>query len=336
MNPVLSAVVITPDDWRTMRRTLAALRAQTVASQLEVVLVGPDFKALEVPSNELAPFASVRQARFHRREMGHATAQGVRAATTDLVWFTEDHCYPLPGCMEAIVNHFTDPQLVALGPTLVNGNPRSLTSWTQFVMEYGPYSAVGAKGQARQIPGHNSCYRRSALLALEPDLDHQLEVETLMQWDMADQGLKLINTADVVTRHYNTSNWKSYLSFSWVFPRTFAAHRGLREGRLARLKLGLLWPLIPVLRFKRLWPLAFRLVGARRAMWLAPGLLLNLVASGASEAKGYLTGDGANCQQGFELEFHRERFFAQGDSFPSAEELAAPSQSTAHSNSAID
>lgn len=328
MNPRMSVIVITPDDWTNMRRTLAALRAQTVAADLEVVLVAPNHAALDLPPSLVAPFAAVRKVIFEQPSRGHATAQGVRGATTDLILLTEDHCFPMPDMVAAMLACFEDPDLIAVGPTVINGNPRSLTSWTQFIMEYGIYSRAGTKGQTRQIPGHNGAYRRSSLLHYARTLDEHLEVETLMHWDMADRGLKLINAGAPMTRHFNTSKASACLWFSWVFPRTFAARRvALQPGD--RAKLALLWPLIPILRFRRLWPVAFRLLGLRRALTLIPSLFANLVVSGASEGRGYLTKIGVSRVVAFDLEFHRERFFADGDALPEPDELSdtAPTNS---------
>lgn len=322
MKPRMSVVLVTPDNWQNMQRTLAALRAQTVASQLEVVLVGPNESALDVPPSLIAPFAAVHKVAFEYRAMGHAAAQGVRAATSDLVLFTEDHCYPMPDLASAMLVCFEDPSVIAVGPTVVNGNPRSLTSWTQFIMEYGAYSRAGVKGQARQIPGHNSAYRRSALLHYAEALDEQLEVETLMHWDMADRGMKLINVGAPVTRHFNASKGWACLSFSWIFPRTFAARRVACQPK-DRAKLALLWPLIPILRFARLWSVAIQLLGLRRTLLVSPSLIANLIVSGASEGLGYLTKTGASDVAAFDLKFHRERFFAVGDALPEPDELRA-------------
>jgi hypothetical protein len=321
MKPQISVIVITPDDWTNMRRTLAALRAQTVASDLEVVLVGPNDAALDLPPALVAPFAAVRKVIFDHPQMGHATAQGVRAASTDLILLTEDHCYPMPDFVAAMLACFEDPDVIAVGPTVVNGNPRTVASWTQFIVEYGSSSHAGTKGQARQIPGHNGAYRRSALLHYASNLDEQLEVETLMHWDMADRGLKLINAGAPVTRHFNASKGWACLWFAWVFPRTFAARRVALHPE-DRAKLALLWPLIPILRFRRLWPVAVQLLGFRRALTLIPRLFAGLVVSGASEGLGYLTKIGSNSGTYFDLEFHRDRFFTTGDRFPEPEELS--------------
>lgn len=321
--PVLSAIVMTPDTWHTMRRTLAALRGQTLRHSIELVLVGPSLEALDVPEAEIAGFAQVRKtaAPPNSRILGESSAAGVRSASAALVVFTEDHCFPEPGWAEALVKFHADGNWAGVEPTFINGNPDSVASKVQFLVEYAHSAPGEAKGEAPFIAGHNSCYRRDALLHYDRDggLADWLEVEFLMHQDMGRRGLRLGRSAEARTHHYNCSRVGATLSFSWVFPRVFAAHRARRLGPVQRLKLALTWPLIAPLRFQRIWPLAWRLYGTAAALRLSPLLLANLMVSAASEGAGYVLGAGRHPELAFGLEFHRDRFFRSGDRFPDVE-----------------
>jgi hypothetical protein len=298
---------------------LAALAAQSIACDLEVVMVGPRGAATNLPSELTGEFADFVSVDYVGDKLGRAVELGMRAATSPVVWLTEDHCFPEPGCAVAILERFEEDSVAAVGPTVINGNPRTLTSWTQFVIEYGTYSPCGEKGSSRQIPGHNSAYRVSALEQFD-NLDRWFEVETLLHWEMNQRGMTLINASEPTTRHFNASRWYGGLRFCWLFSRTFAAYRSAAMPE-SRIRLALLWPLIPVVRFRRLWPLAVRLVGWRRAVLIGPNLLANLIVSGIGEGIGYITGTAAPFEKTFELEFHRDRFFSDADSFPDAQQL---------------
>jgi hypothetical protein len=312
--PALSVLVFTPDAPATMRHTLAALGRQTLRAQIEVVLVGPTESALRVPDESIAGFAAVQRVVVERFEsLGQVTAAGVRAASAALVALTEDHCHPHPGWAEALVARHAQGDYAAVGPTVHNANPATLPSWQQFLVEYAGFSAIGAKGAARMIPGHNSCYRRADLLHYEPDLAWWLECETLMHWDMAERGRTLWLDAAAQTDHWNCSRFGPTLRFSWLFPRVFAARRCRVISAAERAKLALLWPLIPPLRLCRTWPLAVAALGRRRALRVLPGLFVNLVVSGASEATGYLFGEGDRAHTTLDLEFHRDRFMRSAE-----------------------
>ena len=311
--PCLSAILVTPDDWTNMLQTLAALRAQSIRERIELVFVGPSLSALEAPESAVGGFAALRKVALPEMALlGAAYAAGVRTATAPLVAFTEDHCYPEPDWAEFFCCRHATGEWAGVGPTVINANPASTASWAQFIIEYGPYSESAPKGPSRQIPGHNSCYRREELLKYEPNLADWLECETLLQWDMARRGLRLYLDPQVRTHHWNCSRMLPTLWFAWYFSREFAAYRIRDITAGERAKLALLWPLIPVVRLKRVWPCMTSLLGRRHAAAILPAVAMNLLVSGAAEGLGYLTGKVGAPQQCFDWEFHRERFLRRG------------------------
>ena len=56
--PALSAILWTPDTYWTLRRTVSALREQTVRDRIEVILVGPSSSALDGAASDLDEFAA--------------------------------------------------------------------------------------------------------------------------------------------------------------------------------------------------------------------------------------------------------------------------------------
>jgi hypothetical protein len=312
--PVLSAILVTPDDWTNMRNTLQALRLQTICEQMELVLVGPSLDAVTAPESEIAPFFRVQKVVVRgMKTISHSYAEGVRAATSPLVVITEDHCYPEPEWAELFVRRHASGNWAGVGPTVINANPAYIASWAQFLTEYGHYSEAGPKGPSRQIPGHNSCYRREELLAYGSELDDWMECETLMHWDMSDRGLGLFLDPEIRTHHWNVTRLWQTFGFSWYFLRQFAAYRARRMTPLRRATFALLWPLIPVIRLKRIWPIMTSLLGHRRALTILPAVALNLLVSGAAEGLGYASGKAGPLQNMLDREFHRERYLRPGE-----------------------
>jgi hypothetical protein len=134
-----------------------------------------------------------------------------------------------------------------------------------------------------------------------------------MQWDMVDRGLKLYEDMEVRAHHWNCSRLLHSLGFSWYFSREFAAFRVRHITSTERAKLALLWPLIPAIRLKRLWPCMTLLLGYRGATRMLLPVALNLLVSGAAEGLGYLTGKVGSSQKCLDREFHRERFLRSGE-----------------------
>ncbi|MDA0323406.1 MAG: hypothetical protein O2923_11930 [Verrucomicrobia bacterium] len=319
--PAISAIVITPDTWHTMGNTLAALQTQTIRAQIQLVLVGPTLEALAVPDDVLAGFHSVERVSAPSvSSLGEVTAAGVRGATAPIIALTEDHCYPAPDWAEKILRRYAEGEWAGVGPTVTNANPNTISSCVQFIMDYGSSSPLGPKGSQRQLPGHNSSYRREDLMAYEPDLAWWLEVETILHWDMVEKGSRLYADPDVHAFHWNCSRFWPTLQFSWAFSRVFAAYRCARLTPTERVKLAVLWPLIPLARIRRIWPIMTATLGHARALGALPAMFLNLVVSGAGEGLGYVSGEAGSLRRCLDLEFHRGRFLH------ASERIQVPSQ----------
>src|ERR1041385_5114092 len=100
----LSVVVITPDVYTTVQKTIKHLRAQRVCARIELILVAPSVAQMNLDQDALSDFC-----RYKVIEVGpvsstaRARAAGVRNATAPVVAFAEDHAYPAPGWAEALI-----------------------------------------------------------------------------------------------------------------------------------------------------------------------------------------------------------------------------------------
>ena len=86
--PAMSVVIVTPDCYETIGKTMSHLRAQTVRDQLEIVIVGPSTSIVENHVSELACFRTTRVVELERiRSIAQANAAGARAASGPVVAF---------------------------------------------------------------------------------------------------------------------------------------------------------------------------------------------------------------------------------------------------------
>jgi len=298
--PQLSVIVITVDDGRTVATTLRHLRAQTAWDQLEIVVVAPQPVAV----------AGFRWVRSVVAEVGRSTAAaraaGVRAATTPVVAFVEDHSFPEPGWAAALLMAHKQP-CAGVGPVMGNANPATLTSWANLIIEYGPWLAPQAGGPVVLIPGHNSSYKRAVLLAYGDRLEAMLDAEGVMHWDLQARGETLWLEPTAKTNHCNFSRIGPSVTLRFYGGRLFASARCREWSWWRRAMYGVAAPLIPLVRFGRI-------VGAGRIPWRAvPVTLAGLVVDGFGEFIGYLTGGGNAIGVLSDLEFHRERFLTAAD-----------------------
>ncbi len=306
--PVLSVVVGTPDTFDTPRLLLKFLAAQTIADQIEIVLVAPSAEWLRLDEEALQPFAAYKIIEIGPiQSLATLQAAGVRAASAPLVAFSEDHAFPSPNWAEALVAAH-QPGYAAVFPAIRNANPDHPMAWADALLCYGAWLGEQQAGIIQYAPWHHSCYARDALLAYGDRLTSMLEAQTVLQDDLRRQNLVLFLEPHATIRHVHVSRLTAWLPSVYYLGRLYAAYRSKQWSPARRLVYGFGSPLIPVLRFARSIRL-LRGVGVPRTQWLrvAVWLVVGLSASAIGECMGYLRGEGNSKTRLLPYEFHRWR-----------------------------
>src|SRR3954464_7147938 len=79
--PDLSVVLITPDSFETVRRTVECVVAQTVRERIELVIIAPTAARIAIDRALVAPLAGVQLVTLDSlTPAGPARAAGIRAA----------------------------------------------------------------------------------------------------------------------------------------------------------------------------------------------------------------------------------------------------------------
>jgi hypothetical protein len=312
--PRLAVVLVTPDGIEGIVRTLAALRAQTARSQLELILVAPGIAPLDADDPRLEGFVAVQL--VEAREMpstGAAVAAGVRAATAPLVVCAEEHSYPEPDWAANLIEAHEGPW-VAVGGGLANANPGTATSWAHLYSDFGPAVLPAPSGEAGELPSHHTSYRRDALLAYGDELDRMLEVEWVLQEDLRARGGRLYRQPDAVSWHLNVSRIGSAFRSEYLGGRSFGANRAdLRGWSVARRWLYVAAsPLLPAVRLARALR-DLRRTNAGLVARVLPVLTLGLIANSAGQALGYALGPGGAARRRLDIELRRHRHVIERD-----------------------
>ena len=227
------------------------------------------------------------------------------AARAPIIAFAEDHSFPQEGWAAAIVDAHREPH-AAVGPAVHNANPGTMVSWADLLMGYGPWLAPTTSGPRDHLPGHNTSYKRAALLAFGDDLPALIESETPMQWRLREAGHGLYLDARARVAHTNFERLPTWLFVSYHAGRVFAATRALAWPWWHRAAFALATPLVPLVRLRR------HLGQARSAGWpwsrvarLAPTLLIGLIADGIGQGMGVIGGAGRSRETLVAWEFYR-------------------------------
>jgi hypothetical protein len=303
----MSVIVITPDRYETVRKTMRHLRAQTVKDRLEIVLVVPTREEAEIDESELKEFCQYRILEVGEvTSIAGANAVGVRHAAAPIIALTEDHSFPDPDWAEALIRAHCQPY-AAVGPVVRNANPNSIVSWADLLIGYGPWLDPAPAGTVDYLPGHNSSYKRAVLLEYGDELEAMLEAETILHWDLRAKGYQLYLEPAAKTAHANFGRLSSWMPVQFHWGRLFAANRAQRWPWRRRMFFAAGSPLIPLVRLGRvireLWH-----PGRQRGLifWVLPALLLGLCLDGLGQMMGYAFGAGNATQRLGRAEFHRE------------------------------
>jgi hypothetical protein len=306
--PEMSVVLVSPDGLEAVRRTLQHLRNQTARDRIELVIVAPSHAGPGSHSIDLDGFAAVRLVEAGPlRSTGTAFAAAVRVAGGPIVGCVEEHSFPEPGWAEAIIEAHRRPW-DAVGGALENANPATRTSWAALISDFGSAVPPIEPGEASELPGHQTAYKRSVLLRYGSELDHMLEVEWVLQEDLRASGGRLFREPRAVSHHLNASRLRSHLWAQLNGGRLFAGNRArLRGWSRAR---RLLWvagsPLLPLVRLAQALPHARRAYPAAIAP-LIPVLALGLTANSLGQMLGYAFGAGQAGQQRTTIDLQRRR-----------------------------
>ncbi len=327
--PDLSVIVLVPDRFETVARTVRHLTGQTACDRLELVFVSPQ-PALAIPEDAVMPcwgwfVVSVDQL----TSTSDARAAGIRRARARLVALVEDHCFPAPTWADALIRAHAEPW-AGVGPAVFNANPATRVSWANLLIEYGPWIAPRKNAEWSHIPGHNSSYKRDVLMTCGERLGTLMEAESVLQWDLQRAGHRFTVERSAITRHENFSRFQPSLSLRFNAGRLFAANRRRDWPWPRRLLYAAGSPLLPILRTWRASRDCARVKSMQRRPTLLAVTFALLIADALGELTGYLAGAGHAMRRLTDLEFHRERFLTAQDRTrlraPSSIEKAWPAE----------
>jgi hypothetical protein len=305
----ISVVLVTPAGLDAIRRTVSHLRSQTACDRIELVMVGRSaLRRDELPGGELEGFAGLQLVEAGNfPSTGAAFAAGVRAASAPIVACAEEHSFPEPGWAAALIEAHSGPW-AAVGGTLENANPTTWFSWAHLLSDFGPAVAPVEGGEASELPGHHTSYKRDKLLGYGADLEGMLEIEWVLQEDLRAAGGRLLCEPRAVSHHVNASRIGSHLRGELNGGRAFAANRARLRGWSPLRRL--IWiagsPLMPLVRLTRTLPHVRRVRPPSRAGLLSV-LAMGLTVNAFGQMLGYALGRGAATKKRMSLELSRHR-----------------------------
>jgi hypothetical protein len=306
--PAPELTVVLPGELPEMiAKTLEHLRAQSARDRMEVVVVTPSAARLGLDP------AAFDDLNLRIVEVGSidrlsvALSRGVREARAPIVAMTEGHSYPDPGWAEAHLRAHRG-EWAAVGSAMGNANPDSLIGWADLLIAFSRWVEPDGPAEMDALPGHNTSYKRDALLEYGDELEGLLETEILLHWRLAANGHKLYLEPDAKTMHLNVSEPWSWTKLRFIGGRVFAADRAEGWSPLRRLTYVLGGPLIPFVRLWRMGP-DLRRVAPRSKLvpQIFPVLFAGLAVEAFGEVVGYAIGVTSETRKPIDVELNRDR-----------------------------
>jgi len=297
--------VVPCDTWGTIEPVAAALGAQTIAVEVELVLVGPSAEALRPPDGAALALAGVTIVEASLLPMAAARLAGLRAARAPTVVFGETHTYPAPTWAEELVRAM-GRGAAAVAPRVVHAGPVGALSWAALAMDYGRWSQPG-QGEIEIAPSYNAAWLRDTLLHEGGD---ELGILLTPGRELSDllrrRGHRLERCDSAEVAHLNIDRPWHWLAERYIGGRLVAAARARSWSRLRRALYVVSSPLMAVIVARRTLATVRGL--PRPAAGLA-ALAVGASAWAAGEAVGYVTGTGDTAEEAMlEYELHKSRF----------------------------
>jgi len=305
--PALSAIVVIPDTYDTVRNTMKHLQAQTTARQIEIVIVKLTRLQIGLDESDLEPFHSWQIVEVEEvSSIGQGFTAGIRKARAPIVALTEDHSYPDERWAELFIAAHKQPCAV-VGPRMCNGNPGSMLSWADFYQAYGEWTHPVSPGPVRHLPGHNSSYKRDIILAFGNELETLMEAESVLHRHLRAKGYELYLESGTCTSHLNFDTWSAWIPARYYTGRQFASTWAHSWSWPRRLLFTAASPLIPWVRLWRVQSRVRRGQTTEFLLRLLPIMLSGLLVEGVGHMLGYAAGAGDASEKVGRYEFHRIR-----------------------------
>jgi predicted dehydrogenase len=313
-HPRLTVVLVAVAGYDIIERTVAHLRRQTIADQIELLIMSPNPDRVALPLEVSTDFYDVRIVDIGTlRHLGAVRAEGIRQARALYVALSEDHCFANDAWAESLVAEH-DAGADVVGPRMVNCNPGTATSWSAYLIAYAPWIGDGQPRAMNMLPGHNSSYRRAAMLQFGRKLDLLMASEVVAHWALHQSGAKLMWQPQARCRHVNVTRPWQLAGTMFHHGRTFGAARTSYLANMRRWIHVLATPLVPVVRVYRAWPALAATVPSHISRTKVLAVFgLSAITSAAGEALGMAIGAGGSPLKDWHNELDRRRFVRSED-----------------------
>jgi glycosyltransferase involved in cell wall biosynthesis len=230
IEPQVSIIIPCYNSERTIRQCLTAIFNQRTTIPFDVIVV--DSSTDSTPRIVEQDFPASRLFHLSRRTFaGAARNIGMRASKAPFCLMIDSDCIAAPDVVERVIARHKEATYAAVGGSLANGTPRSLSGWTGYLIEFKEFMPAAPKRLEKGMPTANIAYRREALERFGGfDDDMWLAEDILLNYRMFSAGEQLLFDPEITVTHLNRTGWREVLSYQVSLGKLSAVAR--RRGGL--------------------------------------------------------------------------------------------------------
>jgi glycosyltransferase involved in cell wall biosynthesis len=223
--PLVTIIVPCYNSARTIRQCLQSILNQQTSITFDVIVVDSSSdQTAQIVGQE---FPSVRLIHLRQRApAGAARNVGIRSTRADYCLMIDSDCIAEADLLERAIARHREDHYAAVGGSLANGTPRSLSGWIGYLIEFKEFMPSTRARLEKNIPTANLTYRREALERyglFEEDLWPAEDL--LFNWKLHTAGERLLFDPAIKVTHLNRTGWRTVLSYQIRLGKTSAIAR---------------------------------------------------------------------------------------------------------------
>src|SRR3989442_3189078 len=234
----LTVIVPCYNSERTIRQCLNSIVSQRTDVEFDMIVV--DSSSDQTARIVELEFPSVRLIKLNERAFaGVARNVGIRATRAPYCLMIDSDCVAASDLIERAMSRHREDNYAAVGGSLVNGTPRSISGTIGYLIEFKEFMPSTPIRLMQSVPTANVTYRSETLKRYGCfDEVMWLAEDILLHWKMFQAGERILFDPAIKVRHLNKTGWRQVLYYQIDLGRFSAIARkrgGLAGGILLKL-----------------------------------------------------------------------------------------------------
>jgi glycosyltransferase involved in cell wall biosynthesis len=226
-HPSVSVIIPTWNGAAKIERCLSALRNQDFGRRFEIVVVNDG--SIDNTPDVLARHNEIRVITQSNAGPAAARNRGSRAASGDIIVFTDDDCEPLPNWLTDMIRPFTDPEVVGAKGVYRTRQSSIVARFVQLEYE-DRYRLLARRPTIDFIDTYSAAFRRDRFLEMggyDTSFPVACAEDVELSYRMSARGWRMVFAPEAKVYHQHPDSLAAYVrkKFKFAFWRVLAVKK---------------------------------------------------------------------------------------------------------------